>query len=135
MTPEQIVLVQQSFEQIAPNADRVAELFYERLFKLDRSLRALFRNDMEAQGRALMGMVRVAVHGLDRLETILPSVQALGVRHVAYGVKDEDYDTVGSALLWTLEQNLGPAFTDDVRAAWAAAYTLLADTMKLAAAK
>ena len=49
-------------------------------------------------------------------------MQALGRRHAGYGVRPEHYDTVGAALLWTLEQGLGDAFTDDVRAAWAEAY-------------
>jgi hemoglobin-like flavoprotein len=62
-------------------------------------------------------------------------VQQLGVRHIAYGVKDEHYDTVGAALLWTLDAGLGDAFTDDVKDAWATVYGLLADTMKAAAAQ
>jgi hemoglobin-like flavoprotein len=51
-----------------------------------------------------------------------------------YGVKDGDYVTVASALLWTLEAGLGAAFTPPVKAAWVKAYTVLADTMKAAAA-
>ena len=61
-------------------------------------------------------------------------MRALGERHVAYGVEEHHYETVGEALLWTLERGLGDAFTDDVRDAWATAYTLLAMTMKSAAA-
>ena len=56
-------------------------------------------------------------------------------RHVAYGVREEHYDTVGAALLWTLEQGLGDAWTVELATAWATAYTLLATTMKDAAAE
>ena len=130
MTPQQKALVQQTFAAIAPIAEAAAALFYGRLFELDPSLRALFRGDMAAQGRHLMGTLAVAVRGLDDLATLVPAVRALGHRHVAYGVRDEHYATVGQALLWTLERGLGGAFTSEVREAWGAAYELLAATMK-----
>ena len=130
MTPEQKTLVQQSFALVVPIADTAAELFYGRLFELDPSLRGLFHGDMREQGRMLMQMLSLAVHGLDRLESILPAVRALGRRHAAYGVTDDHFDTVGDALLWTLKQGLGPAYTPDVADAWASVYAVLATTMK-----
>lgn len=133
MTPDQIDLVQRSWRQVAPIADAAAQLFYERLFTLDPSLRALFRGDMKAQGRKLMTMISVAVSGLTRLEQLVPAVQALGRRHAGYGVRDEHYGTVGAALIWTLEQGLGDVFTPPVREAWVATYGVLANTMKDAA--
>lgn len=134
MTPKQKTLVQDSFTKVAPIADQAAALFYNRLFELDPDLRALFKGDMEEQGRKLMKMIGTAVNGLDRLDEIVPTVQDLGRRHVGYGVKDADYDTVGDALLWTLEQGLGDDFTVETREAWAEVYGILADTMKDAAA-
>ena len=88
---------------------------------------------MAAQSEKLMQMIGTAVYSLYQLETIVPTVRALGIRHAGYGVSEADYETVGAALLWTLEQGLGPNFTPEVAQAWAAAYTLLADTMKAAA--
>ena len=133
MTPEQIALVQASFAQVVPIADTAAALFYRRLFELDPALRLLFPSDLTEQGRKLMTMLRVVVTGLSRLETIRPAVEALGRRHVAYGVTEAHYATVGAALLWTLAQGLGEAFTAETAAAWGAAYTLLAETMQAAA--
>jgi hemoglobin-like flavoprotein len=101
---------------------------------LDPGLRHLFRSpDMAEQGRKLMQMLTVVVKGLDRLDQLIPAVQALGRRHVGYGVHDGHYETVGRALLWTLQQGLGDDFTDAVREAWTQAYTVLADVMKAAA--
>jgi len=133
MTPEQIQLVKSSWAQVVPISDTAAKLFYGKLFELDPTLKPLFKGDMAEQGKKLMRMVGTAVNGLDRLDQIVPAVKDLGVRHVAYGVQDAHYDTVGSALLWTLGQGLGDAFTPDVETAWATAYGLLADTMKCAA--
>ena len=127
MTPEQIELVQKSFAKVPQPA--AAQIFYARLFQLSPALRSLFRTDMNTQGERLMAIIAVAVNGLNDLETILPAVQDLGVRHVGYGVEREHYDVVGAALLWTLEKGLGDDFTEDVRRAWAAAYGLLSSAM------
>src|SRR5215212_1477586 len=133
VTPLQKSLVQTTFASIVPIADDAAALFYRRLFELDPSLRAMFRGDMTEQRRKLMQMLTAAVKGLDRLEQLVPVVQDLGRRHAGYGVADRHYDTVGAALLWTLEKGLGDAFTPDAKAAWAAVYGLLATTMQQAA--
>lgn len=107
-------------------------LFYDRLFTLDPSLRALFKPDMTEQRKLLIAMLGTAVAGLDRLDTIVPAVRALGQRHKGYGVTDANYDTVGQALLWTLEQGLGKDFTPDVRDAWTETFVLVSNTMKAA---
>ena len=129
-----IELVQQSFALVEPIAETAAELFYNRLFTLDPSVRDLFKGDMKDQGRRLMEMIAAAVAGLDDLDALVPIVQVLGVRHKDYGVQDEHYATVAEALLWTLEQGLGDAFTPDVKEAWANVYTVIADTMAAAEA-
>ena len=133
MTPREKSVVQETFAQVAPIADEAAALFYGRLFELDPTLKALFKIDMREQGRKLMQMIGLAVSKLDALDELVPAVQALGRRHAGYGVKDGDYDTVGAALLWTLEQGLGPAFTPEVKSAWTTVYGVLASTMKMAA--
>jgi len=135
MTPEQKNMVQDSFAKIAPIADQAAALFYGRLFELDPTLKAMFRNDMTEQGQKLMATLGVAVASLDNLEALIPVLQNLGRGHVAYGVKDAHYATVGEALLWTLEQGLGEGFTPDVKDAWVEVYTIVSSVMKEAAAK
>ena len=133
MTPEQIQLIQATWPQVVPIADKAAELFYGKLFELDPAVKPMFKGDMAEQGRKLMMTLGVVVNGLTRLDEIVPSARELGRKHVDYGVRPEHYDTVGAALLWTLEQGLGAAFTPAVRAAWATAYGTLATVMKDAA--
>jgi hemoglobin-like flavoprotein len=135
MTPKKITLIQSSFSQVLPINETAANLFYTRLFELDPSLRYLFKGDMTDQGKKLMATLKIVVNSLDRLEAILPAVQELGRRHVGYGVEDYHYETVGTALLWTLRQGLGEQFTPEVEAAWGTAYLLLAGAMKAAAAE
>ena len=134
MTPEQVSLVKTSWAKVVPIAPQAAELFYGRLFELDPSVKPLFKGDMQEQGKKLMTTISTVVNSLDNLEPMLPAVQDLGRRHVGYGVSDAHYDTVGSALLWTLEQGLGAEFTANVKQSWTEAYTALAGVMKAAAA-
>jgi hemoglobin-like flavoprotein len=134
MTPEQIGLVQGTWARVVPIKDTAAELFYNRLFELDPSLRTLFKGDMKEQGRKLMAMINVAVASLDKLDTIVPAVKDLGRRHAGYGVTPGHYATVAAALLWTLEKGLGDAFTPAAKEAWTQTYTVLANTMQAAAA-
>ena len=129
MTNEQIKLVQDSFRQVAPIAETAAQLVYARLFELDPDLELLFKGNLSEQGRKLMQMLALAVGSLDRMDQLLPVVQSLGSRHVGYGVRDKDYDTVGQALLWTLRKGLGDAFTADVESAWSNVYATLASAM------
>jgi nitric oxide dioxygenase len=118
----QAALIQQSFEAVKPIADNAAKLFYARLFELDPSLRPLFRSDMTEQGRKLMALLGVAAANARNPESLRTPLEQLAKRHVGYGVRLEHFETVGAALLWTLEKGLGEGFTPDVREAWAALY-------------
>jgi hemoglobin-like flavoprotein len=134
MTSEQIQLIRESFALVSPRADDVALAFYQRLFELDPALRPLFRPDVQEQGRKLTQMLAAAIRLLDKPESLVRVLEDLGRRHVGYGVRNEHYDTVGDALLWTLGQSLGVQFTPAARQAWAELYAVVAATMKRAAA-
>jgi len=136
VTPRQQTLIRESWAQVAPIADAAATIFYDRLFELDPSLRRLFsRTDMAGQRRNLTQTLAVVVASIDRLESIVPAVEALGRRHAGYGVEAAHFETVGQALLDTLAVGLGEDFTAEVRDAWATAYGILAGVMQSAAAE
>lgn len=133
MTPVQIGHVRRSFTLIEPIAPQAAALFYENLFTADPGLRKLFEGNMAQQGERLMTMIGAAVDLLEQPDNLTPVLRKLGARHVNYGVRDEHYATVGSALLKTLQQGLGAAYTDEVNAAWVALYHVVSHTMMDAA--
>ena len=135
MTPEQVELVQSSFKKVEPIATEAGNMFYGRLFEIAPQVRPMFSDDIAEQRDKLLKMLSTAVNNLHQVEQIIPAVRDLGRRHVDYGVKDEHYDTVGSALLWTLEQGLKDEFTPEVKDAWTETYTTLATVMKEAAAE
>ena len=134
MTPNQIEIINETWLSVASLGETAAQLFYRRLFEIDPGTQALFaRTNMSAQNEKLLDALGFVVESAEHLDQLAPVLHELGRRHVSYGVADHHYQSVGTALLWTLEQGLGPAFTEDVCAAWTAAYTLVADTMLQAA--
>ena len=136
MTPEQQDLVRESWRRFEPTMREAGAQFYDRLFALDPVLQRLFAGvDMAEQEQKLMAMLAQIVQVIDRPDQLVGPVAGLGRRHVHYGVKDADYESVGAALLWTLEQALGDAFTPEVRAAWSEAYLVVATVMRRAAAR
>ena len=128
-----ILLVQNSWQQVAAIGPQAAALFYNNLFEADPALKPLFKGDLHAQGKKLIEMIGVAVNKLTELDVLVPVLQNLGKRHGGYGVEDSHYDTVGSALLKTLGQGLGSDFTAEVKNAWTNVYGVMADVMKAAA--
>jgi len=136
MTPEQRQLVANTWKQVAPIADTAANLFYSRLFEIDPSTRKLFRaTDMAAQRKKLLQTLSFAINGLDHLDVLVSKVEDLGRRHAGYGVTDAHYESVGAALLWTLEKGLGCAWTPAVASAWTEVYGMLSGIMRNAAAR
>ncbi len=137
MEQKTVDLVQESFEKVKPIAATAAEIFYAKLFEFDPALEPLFPSKDEAamknQGNKLMTMLGSAVAGLTNLERLVPVLEDLGKKHVGYGVQASHYDTVGAALLGTLEAGLGDEFTPEVKQAWTAVYGTMASVMKGAA--
>ncbi|ALT77977.1 globin family protein [Paucibacter sp. KCTC 42545] len=129
MDQQTITLVQDSWAKVIPIAPAAGALFYANLFEADPSLKALFKGDMTQQASKLMQMINAAVAKLDDLDSLVPVLQQLGQRHSTYGVQPAHYDTVGAALLKTIEQGLGPAFTPATKEAWASVYGLIASVM------
>jgi hemoglobin-like flavoprotein len=129
MTPKQIELVENSWDFILANTTEAGLIFYNRLFELDPSLRALFKGDIKSQSQKLISLITFAVHKLNSLEEIMADVRALGVRHNKYRVQREHYATVAQALLWTLEKALGNQWTEELKTAWVTLYMALAKAM------
>ena len=130
MTPEQKDILRNTWKRVAPIADHAAMLFYDRLFKIDPGTRVLFaRTAMREQRRKLMQSLGLVIDGIDELDRLLPAIEELGRRHASYGLTNAHYFSVGSALLWTLEQGLGDAWTPEVADAWSSVYALVGTTM------
>lgn len=130
MTTHQITLVKQTWSAVATlDPVTVGGLFYNRLFAIAPEVRPMFRGEIPEQSKKLLLMLHYVIQKLDRLDDIMAEVRQLARRHVGYGVQPRHYGVVAQALLWTLEQGLGPAWTPEVRDAWVTCYTLLSGAM------
>jgi len=118
MTPEQITLVQSSFERLGPDLPTVTARFYQELFQRDPALRPLFTTDMAEQRVKFAQKLTEIVH-----------TRALGARHVGYGVRATDYQTVGDSLIAAIAAVLGEEFDAATREAWVLAFNIVAETM------
>eukprot|EP00437_Effrenium_voratum_P065767 CAMPEP_0181506736 /NCGR_PEP_ID=MMETSP1110-20121109/58756_1 /TAXON_ID=174948 /ORGANISM="Symbiodinium sp., Strain CCMP421" /LENGTH=539 /DNA_ID=CAMNT_0023635819 /DNA_START=44 /DNA_END=1663 /DNA_ORIENTATION=+ len=76
-------------------------------------MRNLFAKVVEAVG--------MAVAGLRNIATLVSELNALGMRHVNYNVREELFASVGEALALTLQDSMG-ALTEEVKEAWASSY-------------
>ena len=133
MTPQQIDAIRGSFGKILLQRDEAAKVFYDRLFEIAPEARALFKGDMAAQRKKLMETVSFLVAELRNLEHYTVMLEDLAKRHVKYGAERAHYESVGAALLWMLERQLGPAFTPQLKTAWLTLYTSVSGTMQRAA--
>ncbi|GAB3643338.1 globin family protein [Spirosoma arcticum] len=131
MTFHQIQLIKEFYQRVAGlPVETVGQLFYDRLFATAPEVSPLFsRTSVPEQSKKLLATLTYIITRLDRLDSVVTDVEALARRHVHYGVQEYHYVLVGQALLWTLEQGLGEAWTPEVQAAWQACYTLLSETM------
>jgi len=136
MSPDQTALVQATWQRVVPIADAAARSFYDRLFEIDPQLRLLFSSvDLDAQRRKLIQALALVVGSLEHINDVIPSLEALGRRHAGYGVTDAHYDTVRAALISTLQQGLGDVWTEEVKAAWVQAYSLVSGVMRAGTAR
>lgn len=145
LTDEDKKLILSSWRLVVPIAETAADLFYRRLFEIRPAYRSLFPEDLSKQKRKLVTMLAFIVKSMDWMssqwqEDVAPEddlcliVLAMGRRHSSlYHIPDDSYEPVGQALLWTLEQGLGQAFTDEVRAAWTRLYGVVSTTMRMGA--
>ena len=136
MTPERRKLVLESWKLLAPHSEQFGTAFYRRLFEIDPKLRLLFASTiLEEQIHKLTTMLDLIVHWLDVPERLVPVLKQLGARHANYGVTDDHFAKVGSALIGAMEEQLGDRFTNEARSAWNEAYLLISALMRRGAAK
>ena len=71
MTPDQINLVQSSFQRLGPHLPDMTTRFYEELFDRDPTLRPLFTTDMAEQRIRFMETLTEIVRAISDLDELL----------------------------------------------------------------
>jgi hemoglobin-like flavoprotein/uncharacterized protein YjbI with pentapeptide repeats len=125
-----VELLEQSFEKIKPRADEFAASFYENLFIAHPEFKPLFANiAIKKQEKKLINALVLVVENLRSPEALGSVLNALGGRHIGYGVIPKYYGPVGDALLMAFEQSLQQDWTPEVKQAWTDAYRAITGLM------
>src|SRR4029078_1926135 len=116
MTPSQIAIVGRTWHRVRPMSDRVAAVFYERLFELDPSSRVFFSGiDLRQHGRRLTDSLNAVLELLDQPEALLEVVADAGRRHGSRGVCWRHHGMAAKGLFTGPQRSLAPAFPDGRR--------------------
>ena len=134
LTPAEIQSIRESIEYIPGGFETLSNKFYEILFAECPEVKRLFIDHVSNQAMKFAQMFKILTGHLDDMQQLLPALRALGKRHHNYGVEEEHYAVVGTALMSALEELHGDRFEADKRAAWARTYSLIS-TIMLDAAK
>ena len=129
MIDRKILAVKNSWSYVLIDREETGEAFYQKLFELDPTLYPLFQGDIKLQAKKLINMITLMVARLQKLDDIRHEIGELGKRHVTYGTIPAHYQTVGKALLYTLEDKLGARWSEEMREAWTEVYLLFANAM------
>lgn len=122
-------LIRRSWSLAIADKDSLARIFYSKLFEIAPDTQALFKNDLNQQGKKLVATLGFIVDSLDEPETLMDAAAALAIRHVDYNVSQDQYKPVGDALVYTLEELLADRFDQETREAWCATYAILSNHM------
>jgi nitric oxide dioxygenase len=119
-----------SFDLVAPHGDELMNVFYGRLFTAAPRVEPLFAHtDLRRQKSMLLAALVLLRKSLRDLEGIVPTLRALGARHVAYGALPEHYPVVAEVLLASMAEIAGPAWKPEFEVAWSEALGLVAGAM------
>jgi hemoglobin-like flavoprotein len=119
-----------SFDLVAPRGDELVELFYTRLFETAPAVLPLFAHtDMARQRQMLLSALVLLRRSLRDLDAAVPTLRALGARHVAYGAEEAHYGVVGSVLIGAMAEVAGDAWRPEFTTAWGEAFGVVAATM------
>ncbi|UOQ49555.1 NO-inducible flavohemoprotein [Gracilibacillus caseinilyticus] len=130
LDPKTIETVKATVPVLAEHGTTITSTFYQLLFTNHPELKNIFNQTNQKRGKqpqALANAVYAAAANIDQLETILPVVQQVAHKHRSLNIKPEHYPIVGENLLKAMQIVLKEAATEEIIAAWAKAYGVIAD--------
>lgn len=127
--------VRASFHAVSPRLDALVAGFYDRLFARAPQVRAIFPADMSKQKFHLAAALALIGRNMDCLDVLEESLMGLGAQHVKFGASPEHYPLVRDALLDSLAEQVGVAWTEELRRDWTDAINAVSAMMLKGAAR
>jgi len=125
---EQSILIS-TYTTVMLHANTITEQFYQNLFEALPEVEPLFTKDMRQQRKMFTEIVRLSISSVDRLNRIEKQLRHLGEKHTAVGIKPEYYPVLRDAWLQAMADDMGDAFTADVRQAWSNLFDIISSMM------
>lgn len=123
------------YRMVRADGERLAGIFYERLFREYPSVRPLFPDNLELQRAKLMDSLDTVIGFLDRPASQRAYLREMGARHVEYGALPAHYPIVCDLLADAMVEVLGERADEDSRRDWLDAFRLISDQMLAGATK
>jgi hemoglobin-like flavoprotein len=98
-------------------------------------VKPLFGRNNAKQAEMLQQALVAVMEHLEDATWLTQTLEAMGAKHLDYGVSDEMYAMVGDSLLATLAEIAGDDWTPPLAAAWTDAYGAIAGLMQQGAKK
>jgi hemoglobin-like flavoprotein len=127
-------LISETWAKAEPSLPEMSQQFHGLLFTLAPDLRELFPVNIEVRRGKLLRALAHVVQLVHRPEDLVPFLSQLGRDYRKFQIESRHYEAMGTAMLATLRDHLGGAWTPQVERAWAEAYTIVARSMQEAAA-
>jgi nitric oxide dioxygenase len=124
-----IVRLRSTYERMRARDQRLAEIFYAKLFAAAPQLRPLFRSEPQAQAQKLTAALDAVVRNLEHPAANAAMLAELGRRHVQYGAKPEHYSLVIDLLVESMEELLGADVDPPPLDEWRLALRLISNQM------
>lgn len=125
-------LVKATAPILRQHGETLTRHFYARMFRDNPELRQIFNQGHQQAGsqqQALAMAVAAYAEHIDDPSVLAPVLTRIAHKHVSLGIRAEHYPIVGHHLLASLREVLGEAASDELVAAWGAAYGQLADAL------
>ncbi|MFZ2389104.1 MAG: NO-inducible flavohemoprotein [Polaromonas sp.] len=133
LNPEQRAIVKSTVPLLESGGEALTTHFYNILLSEHPEVQPFFNKAHQANGdqpRALANGVLMYARHIDQLDQLGGLVQQIIQKHVSLQIQPEHYPVVGACLLRAIREVLGAEIaTDEVLAAWGAAYQQLADIL------
>lgn len=129
LSEKTVQIVKEITPVVAANAETITRRFYELMFTGNPEVKAFFNQSHQHSGgqqRALAGAICAYFTHIDNLDALGPAVELIAQKHCSLNIKAEHYPIVGKHLLAAIKDVMGDAATDEIIAAVAEAYGLLA---------
>lgn len=129
LAPDTIGRLEASFGAVRPKADKLVNVFYDKLFQKAPAIRLMFPKEFAEQKKKLQAALAMVAGSIRKPDALAPQLRETCARHVGYGAQESHYALVRDTMLEALASVAGPAWSPQLTQDWTQALDLVAGLM------